>query len=845
MNFSQYTTKKIEEIFDIFKTGEKGLLDKEAEQRLQKSGFNEIKTKETTLFDVFLRQFKSPFVYLLIVATLIAFVVGEELDALVIAAFIVINLLLGFIQEARAERAILFLKKYFPSRTRVLRNGEEKIIDKKFLVPGDMVLLEQGNILPADIAVFRTENLLVDESVLTGESTPTIKTAEPLKKETKEIFEAKNIIFAGTAIISGEAEGVVIATGKDTVLGEVAKLVSTISRESIYEKNLLKFSRLILRLVVVTIVFVFLANLIVKGTENLLSFSVFCIALIVGIIPEALPLVVVFSLSSGAMKLAKKKVVARRLSAVEDLGNIEILCSDKTGTLTEGKMILEKVFSLHREKCLLYALLSSSYVEERVESSLSPFDAAVLEQVDGKISGSLKNFKTLAEIPFDPARLRNSVLIKNSEGKTILIVKGAPETILKLSSQFEDSQTIAQIKKQIEEEGKKGKRILAVAYKEFDKKNYKEENEKDLIFLGYFSFRDPLKPTAKQSIQLAEKLGVEVKIVTGDSKEVSGYVAKEIGLISNPQEVILGEEMENLSDKEFLEACEKFSVFARISPQIKYKIVDTLTKKHEIGFLGEGINDAPALKVAHLAIAVESAADVSREVSDIILLKKDLKVIIDGIHYGRNVFSNINKYIKTTLASNFGNFISIAIISLMIPFLPMLPIQILLINLLSDFPLIAVASDKVDAEELGKPKYYQLNRVIMLIVFLGLISTIFDFIFFGIFHKVSPSLLQTLWYIESILTEIILIFSLRTAHFFLKTKKPGFALSITAVFTILITMILPFTYFGGKVFRFVRPDIHSLLIVFGLILSYFIISEIAKLIYFRYWMNRNEQRETK
>lgn len=841
MNFSQYTTKKIEEIFDIFKTGEKGLLSKEAEERLKKYGFNEVKTKKTTLFDVFLRQFKSPFVYLLIVATVIAFAVGEELDALVIAAFILINVFLGFFQEARAERAILILKKYFPSRARVLRDGEEKIIDKKFLVPGDVILLEQGNIAPADMMIFRSEHLLVDESVLTGESVPVSKINQPLKERTKEIFEAKNIIFAGTSIISGEVEGIIIATGKETVMGEVTKLVSTISRESTYEKNLLKFSHLILKLVVITIVVLFLANLIIRGTANILQFSVFCIALIVGIIPEALPLVAVVSLSNGALKLAKEKVVARRLSAVEDLGNIEVLCSDKTGTLTEGKMILEKVFAINKEKCLLYALLSSSYMEEDIESSLNPFDSAVFQQVDGDARASLNKFKIISEIPFSLDRLRNSVLIKSQEGKTVLIVKGAPETILKLSSQFEDSQTLEQIRKQIQEEGKKGKRILALAYKEFDKKDYTKDDEKNLTFLGYFSFRDPLKPTAKESIQLAEKLGVDVKIVTGDSKEVSGYVAKEIGLIKNPQEVILGEEMENLSDEEFMKICEKFSVFARISPQTKYKIVETLGKKYEIGFLGEGINDAPALKISNLAIAVEGAAEVSREVSDIILLEKDLKVIVNGINQGRNVFSNINKYIKTTLASNFGNFISIAIISLMIPFLPMLPIQILLVNLLSDFPLIAVASDKVDAEELSKPKYYQLNKVILLVVFLGLISTIFDFIFFGIFHKVEPSLLQTLWYIESILTEIMLIFSVRTAHFFVKTRRPSFPLAITAVVSILITVILPFTFWGNRIFRFTRPDVHSLLIVFVLVGSYLILSEIVKLIYFRYWMNRKSQ----
>jgi Mg2+-importing ATPase len=840
MNFSQYTTRTSEEIFSLFKTSEGGIFEKEAEERLKKYGLNQVKTRETTLFDIFLRQIKSPFVYLLIIATIIAFVIGEKIDGLVIAGFILINVILGFTQEARAERAILLLKKYLPSKTRVLRDGSEKTIDKTLLVPGDIVLLENGNIAPADLFVVKTEDLLVDESVLTGESAAVSKSSEPLEKETKEIFEAKNIVFAGTSVISGELKGLVINTGKDTVLGEVTKLVSTIKRESIYEKNLLKFSRLILKIVIVTIIVVFLANLVVKGTTNILNFSLFCIAMIVGIIPEALPLIAVFSLSSGALKLAKEKVVVRRLSAVEDLGNIEILCSDKTGTLTEGKMVLDKVFSINKEKCMQYALLSSAYIAEKIESSLTPFDSAILTQMDGHTHSFFDKFKSIEEIPFSSERMRNSVLIKAGKEKNILIVKGAPEKILKLSSRFEDSLTIKKLKEQIEKEGSTGKRILAIGYKEFDKESYTENDESGLIFLGYFSFSDPLKPTAKKSIQIAEELGVDVKIVTGDSKEVSAYIAKQIGLIKNSSEVILGEELDLLSGDEFLKACEEYSVFARISPQTKHRIVEALSKKHEVGFLGEGINDAPALKAAHVAIAVESAADVSREVADIVLMEKDLNVIINGIRNGRNIFSNINKYIKTTLASNFGNFISIAIISLMIPFLPMLPIQILLINLLSDFPLIAVASDSVDAEELKKPKYYQLSRVIGLIVFLGLVSTLFDFLFFGIFHKIGESKLQTLWYIESILTEIILIFSIRTSRFFLKSKMPNPVFLFISISTILVTVFLPFTDFGRSIFHFVIPDQKSLFIVFSLILGYFIISEAAKLYYFRHWMHRKK-----
>ena len=841
MKFSDYTTKSVEEIFNILKTSKNGLSEKEAENRLKIYGFNEIEGKEPGLFDIFLRQFKSAFVYLLFIASIIAFLIGERIDGFLILSFVFINVFLGFFQEAKAQRAVFLLRKYLPSMVRVLREGKGGVVNKRLLVTGDIVLLEPGNIVPADLRITKLQNFLVDESILTGEPFPIGKVTEALSKEIKEIFEAKNILFAGTSVISGEAEGVVIGTGKKTIFGEIAKLAAGITRESVYEKNLLKLSRTILKIVVTTIVFVFLANLIIKGTTNFFDFLIFSIALIVSIIPEALPLVVTFSLSGGALNLAKEKVLVRRLSAVEDLGDIEVLCTDKTGTLTENKLKLENIFSQDKEKCLLYGLLSSSYFEEEIELSLNPFDFSLFEKAPQKIRDSLKDFRLISEIPFDASRLRNSTLLEDKDKNLILIVKGAPEVILKLSSKIEGYQNRETIKKEIEKQGEAGKRTLAVGFKKITKGVFSEKDEGELNFLGYFSFSDPLKKTAKSAIHLSKKLNIRIKILTGDSKEVAGQVAKEIGLIEDPNKVILGETLNSLSEDDFGKACEEFSVFARVSPQIKYKIVETLQKKYEVGFLGEGINDVPALKIANLAIAVKGAADVSREVSDIVLLKKDLKVIVNGIRQGRRIFSNINKYIKCTLASNFGNFYSIALISLIIPFLPMLPTQILLVNLLSDFPLISVASDKVDVEELRKPKFYLLNKVFLLIILLALVSTIFDFIFFGIFHKVQPALLQTLWFIESIFTEIVLIFSIRTSHFFLKAKRPGLPLIFISFITLLVTISLPSTGFGKEIFHFASPSIFALSIVLGLIFAYFIVSEIVKLFYFHYRMPKNQK----
>ena len=834
MKFSEYTTKDQSTVLNLLASSENGLSDVEAKERIKKYGFNEVKIKETTLFDVFLRQFKSPFFYLLTISGILAFFIGEKVDCIVIFMFILINIFLGFFQEGRAHHTISLLRKYFPERIRVLRDGVEKLIDKKFLVPGDIALLEIGTIVPADIRILKTQNLLIDESVLSGESAPVVKISSPLSEEAKEIFEARNIVFNGTSVVSGKAEGIVIGTGRNSFFGEIMNVVSGIKRESAYEKELLSFSQLILKIVIAAIMFIFIGRLLIKGTSNIFDFVIFSVALIVSIIPEALPIIVTFAMSEGALKMAKENVVVKRLSAIEDLGNIEILCSDKTGTLTENKLKLEKVYAKDRNKFLLYSLLTSSFTKEEINTSLSPFDIALFEQASDEIKQSIKGFREISDIPFDSHRLRNSALLENSNGELVLTVKGAPEVILGLCSDVEIGLSKEEVSQMIRTEGLKGRRTLGVAYKKTTQRSYSETDERDFSFIGFSSFIDPIKPSAKESIRLAQKLGVKIKILTGDSKEVAGSVAEEVGLIKNLEEVVMGKEIDSLPEEEFDKKCEDYSVFARVSPETKLKIIKSLQKKFEVGFLGEGINDTPALQAANVGIVVKEAADVPRESADIILLEKNLKVLVDGIKQGRTMFSNINKYIRCALASNFGNFYSIAVISLFIDFLPMLPIQILLGNLLSDFPLISIATDHVDVEELKKPKFYKINQSVWIIICLALVSTVFDFIFFGIFFKSQPAVMQTLWFIESILTEIALIFIIRSRHFFLKAKRPSLPLLFFTIFDAAIITLLPFSKFGQDFFHFITPPIQSLLLVFFLVFNYFIVSEIVKLMYFRF-----------
>lgn len=830
--FTQYTNKSIEEVFTDLKTSRSGLSQEEVFLRQKEYGLNEISTKENNFFDILIRQFHSPFFYLLFIAAMVALFIGEKIDTIVILMFVAANILIGFIQEFKAERAVSLLKNLVHQKVKVLREGSEEIVEKKYLVPGDVVLLEGGDIIPAELRVFDVQNFLVDESVLTGESVPVSKVLEESPKEEKETFKANNILFAGTAVVSGKAQGIVVAMGKDTSFGQIIKLVATNNHQSAYEKNLLYFCRLILKIVVTTVVLVFLLNLIIKGPANIFEFSLFCIALIVSILPEALPAVVIFALSRGSLKMAKNHVVVKRLSAIEDLGNIEVLCSDKTGTLTQNKLSLEKIISADKNKALLYALLGSG---NKKSQNVNPFDVAFFARADYGVLENLKKYEVISELFFDSFRMRASYLVKNLKGEKILITRGAPEIVLRRCSKFSGSFERKEIKEDIEREGLDGKRILAVAFKKLDKNNISEKDEGGLTFLGYFVFEDPLKNTAEEAVRLSRKLGVQIKIITGDSKEVSGYIAKKVGLITSYEKVILGQDLEKLYQDDFDNACEDNAVFARVSPETKYKIIKSLQKKYEVGFLGEGINDVPALKVADVGIAVAGATDIAREASDVVLLQKDLRVIIDGIKNGRNIFANINKYIKLTLASNFGNFYSIAAISLFINFLPMLPIQILLTNLLSDFPFIAIATDSVEVEELRKPKMYQLHMVLPLIISLALVSTVFDFLFFLIFYKQQPGVIQTLWFIESILSEIVLIFIIRTRLLFWKAKRPSVWLLSLILIDGIFIVALPFFAFGHELFHFVTPPIFQLFIVIALVGAYFAASEVVKLVYFHYF----------
>ena len=807
-----------------------GLGTEEVHKRFQQYGRNAIEDNKIEWWHVLVRQFKSSFVYLLIAAAALSYVLGEKLDSIIIFIFVLLDALLGFYQEYRSEKAVELLRRYVVSKSKVKRDGKLEEVYSENLVPGDLIFLEAGDIIPADIKIVKDHDFNVDESVLSGESMSVKKDALPINVNLEGIFEAKNLGFSGTKVSSGKAEALVIATSKNTEMGNIAKLSDETFRESIFDKETSKLSSFILKLVVVTLAAVFVINIAVKGTSQITDLLIFSIALAVSVIPEALPIVSVFSLSKGALDLAKNKVVVKRLASIEDLGSIQILCTDKTGTLTENKLTVSHFYGQDNTRTLFYAGLASNLNTKHKEVNNS-FDLAVLERVTSEEKHVLGKIQKIDEIPFDPERKKNSVLVKMND-KNELIMRGAPEEICKACSLEVDEKL--NILNWVKEKGLEGSRTLALASKTFEGvKNYSEDDEKnDFTFIGVIAFEDPIKKSTFKAIEDAKNLGVQIKILTGDSKEIAGAVSYRTKLTNSPSKVILGSEIDLLEETELRKKCKEFNVFARLSPVQKFKVIKALQSNYLVGFLGEGINDAPALKVANVGIVVQGASDIARESSDVILLKKNLEVIIDGIREGRKVFANTKKYIKATLASNFGNFYAVAISTLFIDYLPMLPIQMLLLNLLSDFPMISIASDNVDAAELKSPPKFDIKEFTIIASLLGIISTVFDLLFFAIFSIKGPGILQTSWFLGSVLTELVFIFSVRTKLFFLKAKFPSKLLLLLCVPAALTALLLPFTVFGNNFFKFEVPKSGNLIIILCLVLVYFIVTEAVKIIFY-------------
>lgn len=832
-----------EKLFEHLKTSEKGLTTSEAAKRLEEYGSNEIVMEEKRHgFKILVSQFENALVLILIAAAIVSYFLGEKIDTLVLLAIVLLTSFLGFFQEYRAEKALQKLEEYVTLRSKVVRGGEIIEVDAAEIVPGDVVSLAIGDIIPADLRLITVEEMSTDESSLTGESLPVTKKVAPIRAELTVPQDLENMAFMGTSVASGSGEGVVTATGKNTFFGKTASYLKK-APESDFQKNMRNFSNFLLKVVLLMTIFIFGANAVLG--KGIFDSFLFAVALAVAITPEVLPIVMTITLSNGALKMAKEKVVTKRLASVEDLGNIDVLCCDKTGTLTEGEVSLQDYRTLDGnpdEQLILYSMLCSSARGRRGKEFLgTPIDKAIWQSKKAlELEKELKNYTVVDITDFDFERRRMSVLVKN--GKSSMIVKGAAESILGVcedavinGKKVKIAEATATIKETISNYENDGYRLIAVAEKVCEKEKISKDDEKGLTFLGFLFFLDPPKKTAKGSLKTLQHLGVVIKVISGDSPIITWKICKEVGLTIAEDKVITGEDLERLSEHAFAECAEKYTVFARVTPEQKYRLVAALGKTHIVGFLGDGINDAPALKVADVGISVDSATGIAKEAADIILLQKSLRVLAHGITEGRKTFGNITKYILNTISANYGNMLTVALSSLFLKFIPLLPSQILLNNFVSDFPLLTIATDNVDKEFLEKPKRWNIHLISRFMIYFGFISVIFDLALIVplIFvMKVGPELFRTAWFIESALSEIVVTFAIRTRLPFFKSR-PSTWLVTTSVVVGAAAVAMTYTGVGNLFFQFVKMPAPVVGLTAGVLLSYFLTAEVGKRFFFR------------
>jgi len=828
-----WTTKTIAHALQALATSMNGLSQAQAAKRYANTGPNEIEIRVQHASTMFLRQFRSPFNYLLLMVAAISMVAGEYMHGVLVGILTMLNIVIGFVQEYRAYRTVLLLHRLIPSMCTVIREGSQITLARSLLVPGDIIVIKPGDVVPADARLVN-QPVLVDESMLTGESIYVAKTIEPLSQEPTQVFQATNMVFAGTSIIAGDAHALVVATGNETIFYTITTVGgSTNFKLSAYEKSLVSISRLILRFVVCTVAIIFCIHVLMRGHINVIDELVFFITLIVAIVPEALPTVVVFALSQAARSMAKYSVVVKRLSAIDDLGDIQILCTDKTGTLTEATLSVDHIVADDVAQFLTYSLLGVD-TAVRGASPGQAFDNVLLDYSKQYGYAQDTMIRVLEKKPFNSYDMYSSVLAQDGNRQNYCIYKGAPEILLALSERTHDMASYDAMQEAIVAYGSQGKRLLAVAYKKTDALELTSTKASGLTFLGMAILHNPVKKDVIATLQRAGELGITIKMITGDSKQVADFVGKQVGLMSEQEQVITGKQLGELADDAFDRAVEEHRVFARIDPTTKARIIEALQKTYDVGFLGDGINDVPALSKANVAIVVQEASDVARSVADIVLLKKELSAIITGIMQGRATFCNINKYIKTTLAGNFGNYYSLAFFSLILPYIPLLPTQLLLISILSDLPMIAIASDNVDLDETRRPKQYDVKRMLPLILLIGSIATLSDCIFFAYFHHRPVETFRTLWFLFNIFSAMIVIFSLRTSKFFLAATPPSKTLCAAVACVTVATLVMTYVPLTQSWFSFVTPNVYDLGVMVLITMLFGTAAEWTKLQYVRY-----------
>jgi len=766
-------------------------------------------------------QLTNRLVLLLTIAALLSYFLDQRIEAAVILAIVGLNAVLGFVQEYRAERALSALRCLVTYTARVRRGGTVLEVPATTLVPGDVALLGIGDRVPADLRLVQADDLTLDESTLTGESLPVAKVEGP--------------VFMGTVVASGYGEGVVTATGRATALGRTAAVLDRKPHETDFQKNIRAFSNLLFRVTVVMTAFVFLANAVFG--RGIASSFLFALALAVGITPEALPVIVTIALSTGALRMARAKVIVKRLIAVENLGNVDVICCDKTGTLTVGEPALRgyvNAAGASDPDVLLLGLLCGDGATARSGVPGKSLDRA-LWRCDAvpALEPVLHAYRILDRNELDFTRRRMSVAVHGPQGNR-LVVKGAPEAVLAAS--LLAPERAAAIAERAAEFERDGYRVIAVAEKAIATDQTSAADETELTLRGFLLFIDLPKADVRETLTAFARLGVSLKVMSGDGPVITRRICRDVGLPIAEDRVVTGAELAGLSDDAVGELVRRYDVFARVAPEQKSRLVDALSATgHVVGFLGDGVNDAAALRSADVGIAVDSGADVAKEAADIVLLEKSLGALADGIVAGRRTFGNIVKYILNTISANFGNMSTVALSSLFLRFIPLLPSQILLNNLLSDGPLVTISTDNVDPELLQRPRKWRLDLISRFMVWFGLLSALFDLILIAMLawvFRAETDLFRTAWFVESALSEILVTFAIRTRLAFFRSM-PGRWLLGASLLAAAAAVGLPFTRAGQTYFAFVPLAWPVLALVAGVLAAYFASAELAKGTFFR------------
>ena len=815
-----YSTLESEALLNTLSSHEEGLTEVEAQQQQLKVGLNEVaQEKPLTWWQHLWYCYRNPFNVLLSLLAVVAFLTDDLTGSVIISIMVLLSTFLRYWQESKSNKAAESLKAMVTNTAMVLRReinySDLSLLQQRYgakvkqlkeiqfeipiqyLVPGDIILLSAGDMIPADCRILSAKDLFVSQAAMTGESMPVEKYALQHSMDVNSPLELDNLVFMGTNVVSGTAKAVVLNTGIQTYFGALAHRVTATDRSvTSFQLGVNKISWLLIRFMLIMAPIVLFINGFTKGDWG--EAVLFALSVAVGLTPEMLPMIVTSTLAKGAVFLSKKKVIVKRLDAIQNFGAMDVLCTDKTGTLTQDKIFLSHhvdVLGKKSHTVLMLAFLNS-YYQTGLKNLL---DVAVLEAVDQDMKFEKLRFKKLDEVPFDFERRRMSVIVRTPQSQIRMVTKGAVEEMIKVCTHIEIKGEIkeltAQLRKEIEEitqhYNREGLRVVAVAYRDFDGicENFSVKDESDLILAGYITFLDPPKESARPAIQQLHAHGVSVKVLTGDNEFVTQKICQEIGI---PHEkVLLGGMVETLSDEDLKLVVEEYTIFTKLSPIHKERIVEQLKANgHVVGFLGDGINDAAAIRAADIGISVDSAVDIAKESADLILLEKSLMVLENGVIEGRRTFANMLKYIKMTASSNFGNVFSVLVASAFIPFLPMLPIHLLVQNLLYDVSQIAIPFDHVDEEQLEKPQRWQPSEVGRFMVVFGPISSIFDILTFGmmwfVFDANTPaqqSLFQSGWFVVGLLTQTLIVHMIRT-------KKIPFIQSCAATPLVVMTMII-------------------------------------------------------